>query len=186
MIAPLLILKVMLYQYFIKFFHVVFAMLTSLAGLIILAIGQVLALPGVDFGWKALLAVYLIDFITGVAASYKEWKEKKASGVQDAATASPYFFKSRSATHSLLKAITYILFIAMAWLMWKMFFDEGVQLPLSSHTVSIIQIAFGICIAIEGWSIIENMKRLGFDLIAKISNAFVGFWKAFRQIKGRW
>lgn len=72
----------------------------------------------------------------------------------------------------------------MAAIMYKMFFDGSIHLPLSNREANIIEISFGICIAVECWSILENMKRLGFNLLGSITKAFKGFYGALKAVKG--
>lgn len=166
----------MLYKFIGKFFDHLIHMFTTVYGMIVLAACQIMAIAGVKFGLITLGVVFLIDYITGLAAYYKSWKA--APGAKE-----PYFFQSRRARDSILKACTYFLFIGMSCVMWRMFFNGNINLPISDKQVNIIEIAFGICIAVECWSILENMKRLGFDLLARISKTFKGFWKSYKEIK---
>lgn len=166
----------MLKDYFKRSVKHLLEMLDSWVGWLLMALSQVLAVAHVKAGIIALGVVFVFDFITGVAASYSIWREVKAQQ-------SVYFLESRKMRNSLLKACTYLLFICMSWLVWYLFINGTVQLPMSDISVNIIEISIGICIAIECWSILENMKRLGFDLLAKISRVFKGFWKLFKIIK---
>lgn len=154
---------------------------TSVCGWIILIAAQVMVIDGVRSGTIVLGVVFLIDYITGMGASWKEWKQEKAAGEKGMP---PYFLQSNKLRKSLLKATTYLLFVGMSWVAWYLFFDGKIHLPLSSKEVNVISITFGLCIAVECWSILENMKRIGFDLIGQISKTVKGFWRGYKEIKG--
>lgn len=146
----------------------------SVWGWLLLLACQFFAIDGVRLGLLFLLLFFIIDYVTGLGAAWRERGQNNASA--------PFFFESRKMRMSLLKACTYLMFILMSWMMWLLFFDGTVQLPVSTKEVNIIGITIGICIAIECWSILENCKRMGFDIIGGIATAFKGFWKSYKTI----
>lgn len=160
-----------------KFFTHIWEMLSSAWGVILLLVSTLIqslfSIEGFKFSLMALGVVFLVDFITGCWASWKEFKGQKSWS----------FFESKKFRESIAKAGTYFIFIGMGWILWKLFFDAPIKLPFSTKGVNIIQIFFGICIAIESWSILENMKRLGFDLIGRISKTAEGFWQTIKKVK---
>lgn len=176
MVSDLFLTIVLMYQQFQKFISHIIEMCTSAWGIIILALSTLFQalfqIDGFQFSLVALGVLYVADFLTGCAASWKEANSIK----------SWTFFESKRFRESISKGVTYFVFIAMGWFLYKIFLDEPIPIPFSSKGVNVIQIFFGICIAIESWSILENMKRLGFDLIGKISTTFKGFWTAKKQI----
>lgn len=152
--------------------------LSSFWGWLILIGCQLFMIEGVQAGSIGLLVVFLVDFATGLFVSHKFWKAKPL------AERPPYFIESGKIRRSMLKGITYLMFVAMSWLMWYLFFDGTTNLPMSSKEFNIISLAFGICIAIECWSVLENMKRLGYDILGGVGRAFKGFWKGYRDVNG--
>lgn len=159
-----------------RFVEQIADLLGSLYGWILLVLCQVFMISGVKAGLIGLGVVFIIDYITGLVASWTEWKAAKVKR-------STYFLESKKFRKSLLKATTYFLFVGMSYLMWYLVFDGGVQLPVSNKEVNIITVAFGICIAIECWSILENMKRSGYDILGAFRTAFKGFLKTYNEVK---
>lgn len=162
----------MLKDYVIKMLERISELASSVYGWIVLVLCQFLAIDGVQTSLILLLIMFTIDYVTGLSAAWKEGKENDA----------PFFIESKKIRQSILKACTYLLFIFMSWMMWYLFFDGTVHLPVSTKEVNIISITIGICMAVEMWSVLENMKRLGFDLLAKVRKTFSGFWKAYKNI----
>lgn len=167
----------MLKDYVIKMLERISELASSVYGWIVLVLCQFLAIDGVQTGLILLLIMFTIDYVTGLSAAWKEGKGKEND--------SPFFIESKKIRQSILKACTYLLFIFMSWMMWYLFFDGTVHLPVSTKDVNIISITIGICMAVEMWSVLENMKRLGYDFISKIHNAFTGFWDAFKKISNK-
>ncbi|MCZ2393048.1 MAG: phage holin family protein [Chitinophagales bacterium] len=164
---------------FLRLWEQFLSLLGSFWGWVLLILCELVMIPGVKVGLIGLGVVFVLDYITGLSAYWIEWRKDKVKN--DIET--PYFFQSKKMRKSLVKAITYFLFVAMAWLMWFMFFDGTMRFPMSTREFNVINIAFGICIAIECWSILENMKRMGYDLIGAIGKAFKNFWKTYHVIK---
>lgn len=148
--------------------------LNSAAGWVLIVLSQFLAIDGVHVGLMMLVVVFLVDYATGLGASWAERHTRESS--------SPFFLQSKKMRDSLLKACTYLLFIFMSWVMWYLFFDGTVTLPISTKPINIISITIGVCIAVEMWSILENMKRMGFDLLGKIVRTFKTFWKTYNEV----
>lgn len=163
----------------IKFLTHVYELFTSVAGWISVTIGTLVnylfSIDGFKDNVVVFAIVFVVDFTTGCFASWKESCIKNKSWS---------FFSSRRFRDSINKGLTYLLFICMSYVVWILFHNEPIQLPLLTKKLNIIQIAFGICLAIEFWSILENMKRLGFDIIGKINATAKGFWKTTKSIKG--
>lgn len=167
-----------MYPYIQKFWQHIQELFTSFWGIIIVGINLFLAPAGVKSGLIALGVVFMIDFFTGLSASYKEYRKDKSE------LSAPYFLQSKKLRHSILKACTYFVFIIMSWIMWRLFFNGEIPMPLSDKAINIIEAAFGLCIAVECWSIIENIKRLGFDLFGEILKAIKGFRSTGKELKG--
>lgn len=151
-------------------------LLSTLKGWSLLALSQIIAMSGTKRAIVALVVVFIVDFITGCMAS---WVEHKANPTP----VSAYFIQSSKIRKSGIKAIGYMSFILLSWLFMVLYFDKKVKLPGSSLEFTIQQLIIGVCIATEGWSNIENLKRCGFDIIGNITVAAKSLWKVFYTIK---
>jgi len=163
-------------NYFEKFFTVAGKLFTTAKGLVLLLISSIIALSSVQKAIITLLAVYILDFITGLIAS---WMEQKKSGKK----IKVYFFQSSKVRMSIVKGIAYMVYIICAWFITVLVFDKNVGVMMLSKKFTIVEIVAGICIANECWSIIENFKRAGFDLIAKIKEISKQAWNLFNVVK---
>lgn len=111
-----------------------------------------------------LVGLFIADFVTGIIASYIEYKKAKELTPAGA----DYLIQSSKLRLSLVKFITYCLAIVGAygveWVYVAVEFE--VHENVNKMTVSTIVVAF--CSAIEFYSIFfENLKRSGFDIVAK-------------------
>lgn len=168
-----------LYQYMARIIEQIVGLMSSFWGWMLIILGQLFMIEGVRAGLIGLGVVFMLDFITGLRASWIEHRRKKKTGQM-----APYFLQSDKIRKSILKATSYFIFVGMSWLMWYLFFDGTMNLPMSTKDVNIITIAFGICITIECWSVLENLKRMGFDFLGRIGKAFKGFWTGYRDVNG--
>src|SRR5690606_240318 len=125
----------------------------------------------------ALIVVFHLDFITGCIASWIEHK-KNGDKVQ------VYFFESAKMRLSVVKGVTYCLLIFFAYIFSVLFFDVPIKLAGSTKHFTAVELITGVCICIEVWSNIENLKRAGFDIVGKISGTAKSVWKVVREIKG--
>lgn len=135
------------------------------------------SLSGSKLALLFLSLALVADFVTGCWASWIECKQKEIQ-------ASVYFIESRKIRASFSKMITYGLLIAISWFLYVLFFDVLIGIPYSTKQFSLVELTIGLCISVELWSMIENMKRAGFDLIAKVQNIIKNAWQLFREVKG--
>jgi len=150
--------------------------ITSCKGWALIAISQFVSLSGTGKGIVALISVFMVDFITGCIAS---WIEHKASDNK----VKVYFIESAKIRKSIVKACGYMVFIFLAWVLTILYFDKIINIPYSTKDLTIVQIIIGICVAIEAWSNVENFKRMGFDMVGKITSLAKAGWELFRTIK---
>jgi phosphatidylserine synthase len=102
---------------------------------------------------------FFLDFFTGILAS---WMEQKNNPKE----IKVYLIESAKLRKSVVKAITYALFILLVYFIEKIFFIKMISIEsISSQKLTITIIAVAFCLAIEFFSVIENLKRAGFDLI---------------------
>lgn len=169
-------------------------------------IGLAISLPSLTYlttstdvekAWYLLGLVYIIDFITGIYASFVEAKREE-SFIKIFATKKTYwqrvgtkitlFFdtiSSEKLRKSIVKAIAYLLLILLVFFVEKTFLIKAFQwVSISDKEWTITLIAQGICIGIEMYSIfLENLKRAGFDIVGSIIGVFKKFNTVKRQIK---
>lgn len=153
-------------------------MLSHPSGLFIL-IGSVTlaALSTVQLSLIFLFIAFAFDFLTGIYASWVEWKNKKLK-IQT------YLIESVKLRKSIGKAITYMAVISFTYSLELLFFIKSFNVAVSDQKITITLVAVGVCIAIEFFSILENGKRSGFDLIEKINTTAKNIWKTIRNVKG--
>lgn len=124
---------------------------------------------------KALIALgafFVLDFITGIWASYIEFYKNLPPKKPNAPKR--YVIKSRKLKLSAVKFIVYGLMLLVAHGIEWAFLPGEFQPHSSLSQMTITTIAAGFLCAIEIYSIVfENFKRMGFDVIAK-----------FRKLKG--
>lgn len=117
-----------------------------------------------------LLGALLIDFITGVGASY--WTEKiKKPNVKIREV-----IRSEKLRKSMIKTAAYIFIIIAVFKLEKLLMLKPIQFQsVSNAHFTFTFITIGLCISIELWSIfMENLPKCGFDLVSRLRSVFMG------------
>lgn len=153
-------------------------MLSTPTGMIVLASAITLAtLTTIQMSLIFLFFAFIVDFLSGIYASWSEWKAKKIK-------VTTYLIESAKLRKSVGKAIAYMAAIGFTYGFELVFFIKSFKVSASGRDLTITLIAVGVCIAIEFFSVLENMKRSGFDLIGKIKEGFKNGWGVVRSAKG--
>lgn len=153
-------------------------MLSSPTGMIVLASAITLAtLTTIQMSLIFLFFAFIVDFLSGIYASWSEWKAKKLQ-------VKTYLIESAKLRKSVGKAITYMAAIGFTYGFELVFFIKSFKVSASGRDLTITLVAVGVCIAIEFFSVLENMKRSGFDLIGKIKSGFRTGWGVVKEAKG--
>jgi len=106
-----------------------------------------------------MFIAYVVDFATGILASYIEQKKNPQ-------VIKFYFIQSSKLRKSVVKAITYMVMIGGVFLFEKAFFIKKFHFShVSEQDLTVTLIATAFCFAIEFFSVLENLKRSGFDII---------------------
>ena len=134
-----------------------------------------------------LVIAYLLDFITGVIASFIErlGEEKKIQEVESFTWKQKviYFFDNISSDQmkrSIVKGIAYSVFILCSHGIQFIFKIKPFSFSFSELVWDLPLIAVAGAIVIELWSILlENFKRMGFDII-KIA---LGMFTKVKEVK---
>lgn len=134
-----------------------------------------------------LVIAYTLDFITGVIASFIERlrEEKKIQEVESFTWKQKvvYFFDNISSDQmkrSIVKGIAYSVFILCSHGIQFIFKIKPFNFSFSHLTWDLPLIAVAGAIVIELWSILlENFKRMGFDII-KIG---LGMFSKAKEVK---
>jgi phage-related holin len=110
-----------------------------------------------------LLLFFILDFITGILAS---WKIKKEEEKLDPTLKDKALISSDKLKLSAVKAFTYASAILGVWGIEKVFFIKTFKFDnVSTEDLTVTLIFTGFCCAIEFYSIVfENFKKMGFDI----------------------
>lgn len=122
---------------------------------------------------------FILDFITGISASWIELKKTEAVSEKK------YIIQSSKLRLSAVKFICYALGILCAWGIEIVFVIKKIpsgSISTQNLTLTTVVIAF-FCV-IEFYSIFfENIKRMGFDIILKVKKISCESWKLYKTIK---
>lgn len=110
-----------------------------------------------------LIAFYVLDFITGILAS---WREKKEAEKKDPSLKEQNLISSEKLKLSGIKAFTYASAILAVWAIEKVFIIKSFKFDaISDQHMNITLIFIGFCCSVEFYSVFfENFKRAGFDI----------------------
>ena len=117
----------------------------------------------------------VLDFITGVIASYVEDKKIKRNY-------KAYFIQSNKIRDSVVKSISYMFLIVVTRVFCIIFSIPLITIPIIGIVTSLTTIAFTMCISIETYSVFENLKRSGFDIFAKFKDVVNAVIKLIKYI----
>jgi len=119
-----------------------------------------------------LLILFAVDFITGVLASYIQFKKSNKDG--------KFFsdkedgFTSGRWRLTFVKAITYFLLIILTKVVEDVFKIKGFNFSWTDHKVTISLLSIAFSCACEFYSIFwENLPKAGFSI-----------WEMFKKITG--
>ncbi|WP_313214254.1 phage holin family protein [Soonwooa sp.] len=111
-----------------------------------------------------LLGLFAIDYITGVLASWVEWKRENSEE-----RFRKKGFTSEKSRMSIVKMVTYFLFILLTWFIELVFKIKPFEFSWMDHQGTITLVAMAISCAIEFYSIFwENLPRAGFSISEKV------------------
>lgn len=171
LIYPLIILKccamewLSLYvKYFVKLGISLKTMTSSPATGVVT--GTVIAASAMTNTEKAiylLITFYILDFVTGILAS---WREKKEAEKTNPDLKGKDLISSEKLKLSGIKAFTYASAILAVWGIEKVFIIKSFKFNnISEQDMTITLIFIGFCCSVEFYSIFfENFKRAGFDI----------------------
>lgn len=128
-----------------------------------------------------LLSVTLVlDLITGLLAS---WVESKKS--MNPSAKNQYIIESAKLRITAVKFSCYAMGILSAWSIETVFLIREIPSgQIATENLTITTIVTGFFCMIELYSIFfENIKRMGFDIIQKISAMTTEGWKIYKLIK---
>ncbi len=154
-------------KYFIKIGVNTKAMASSPAGVITgTSIVAVSVLTSIQKALLLLLIFFIIDFITGILAS---WKIKREEEKIKPELKEQALISSEKLKLSAVKAFTYASAILGVWGIEKVFFIKTFKFDnVTTEGLTITLIFIGFCCAIEFYSIVfENFKKMGFDIAKK-------------------
>ena len=124
---------------------------------------------------STLFLVTILDFITGVVASYVE--DKKVKRVYSA-----YFIQSNKLRKSAVKTMSYMMLILISHFFALVLHLGTFTVPFINVQTELSTIAFVVCISIETFSIFENLKRSGFDVFKEIKKVIDNLVKGAKYL----
>ncbi|WP_330444209.1 phage holin family protein [Flavobacterium sp. C4GT6] len=126
--------------------------------------------------------LFVIDFATGIGAS---WVEFKKAAPLVSASGKRYLIQSSKLRLSVVKFVFYGLWILVWWCVENIFVIK--QIPsghISTENLTLTTYAIAILCIIEIYSIFfENVKCMGFDIIQKIKIISRSGWGLYKTIK---
>ncbi|RWW99718.1 phage holin family protein [Flavobacterium cerinum] len=122
---------------------------------------------------------FILDFITGILASWIEFKKTNS------ASEKRYLIQSSKLRLSAVKFICYALGILCAWGIEIVFVIKKIPSgSISTQNLTFTTVVIAFFCAIEFYSIFfENIKRMGFDILLKIQKISSESWKLYKTIK---
>lgn len=168
---PLTILKYCIMEWLALYFKYFAKLSISLKAMISnpytgVATGTVVTVSAMTNTQKALYLLiffYVLDFITGILAS---WREKRKAEEKDPSLKEQNLISSEKLKLSGIKAFTYASAILAVWGIEKVFIIKSFKFDnISDQDMTITLIFIGFCCSVEFYSIFfENFKRAGFDI----------------------
>jgi len=83
-----------------------------------------------------------------------------------------------------VKLLAYGSIILVSSAIVRVFFGGSITLFGATESTTGAELAVALCLFIEFWSILENSKKLGFDVISKLQKGAKSAWASFRTLKG--
>jgi len=144
----------------------------------------VVALSTVQKAALFLVILFVVDFVTGIGAS---WVEFKKAAPLVPASGKRYLFQSSKARLSIVKGVFYILWTLLWWGVENIFVIKEIPSGhISTENLTLTTYAIAILCAIEFYSIFfENLKRMGFDIIQMVKKISSSGWGLYKTIKNQ-
>lgn len=122
---------------------------------------------------------FILDFITGILASWVEFMKTNSNSEKR------YLIQSSKLRLSAVKFICYALGILCAWGIEIVFVIKKIPSgSISTQNLTFTTVVIAFFCAIEFYSIFfENIKRMGFDIILKVKKISSESWKLYKTIK---
>lgn len=125
-----------------------------------------------------LLVAVAVDLITGIMAYHYEWKNGGKPPIKG------YLIQSSKLRQTYTKGASYLLVIGLVYWVTNLIFTEvtitfgGILKPLS-----IAEFFTASLIGVEVWSNLENMKRMGVDILGSMMKVISKGWEFFNAAK---
>lgn len=139
-----------------------------------------LTLTDCQLGIFLLFGLMILDFITGVLASWNLWKDSKIES-----NFWKYGFSSLRIRESVVKSVTYFLLIMCAfWIETTFKIKTFKAETYTEHQITLTLFAIAVACAIEFYSIFfENLPKAGFSIEMKVKTIFIKIKTAVKSVK---
>ena len=149
--------------------------LLSKKGLVLVPVGVVAITVQFELALKLLFSLMILDFVTGILASYFEREKAKKVATPEALALilAKHLISSEKLKLSGVKFTLYTSTILLSYFIQNIFFIKTFSFGFSeaNFTISIVVVSFW-CV-VEFYSIIfENFKRMGVDVLAIVFKMF--------------
>jgi hypothetical protein len=143
------------------------------------AVGMI-TLSDCQLGIFLLFGLMTLDFFTGVLASWNLWKDSKIES-----NFWKYGFSSSRIRQSIVKSVTYFLFIMCAYGIESIFKIKTFRAEsYTEHQITLTLVSIAVSCAIEFYSIFfENLPKAGFSIENKVKAIFVKVKTAVTSVK---
>lgn len=122
------------------------------------------------------IVVFHIDMITGILASRREMRKE---GIKPKV----FFLESSKMRQSVVKGGFYLWFFIGLFFLTKIMHIPAIDIRITDKHFMLYELGLIICIGIEKYSIIENFKRLGFDVLKMVKKISKAVWVTVDAVK---
>ncbi|WP_417365566.1 phage holin family protein [Flavobacterium beibuense] len=131
-----------------------------------------------------LVVLFAIDFVTGLGASWMEFKKEKPLMPS---SEKRYLIETSKLRQSIVKGVFYGLWALLSWAIENIFVIKEIPSGhISTENLTLTTYAIALLCAIEFYSIFfENLKRMGFDIIQIVKKISSNGWGLYKTIKNQ-
>lgn len=155
------------------FIYSIFESLTSIWSYLVMLIISLLT-NDTRVLFSFFFTMLFLDYVTGILASWVESNGKHKV----------FLIESKRLRESCVKVCGYMILIICSWFVTILIYPNDVNLFGILNGFNLLELTLIMSIAIESFSNLENVKRMGFDVIGKIKDGASKIHDLIKSIKG--
>lgn len=155
------------------FIYSIFESLTSIWSYLVMLIISLLT-NDTRVLFSFFFTMLFLDYVTGILASWVESDGKHKV----------FLIESKRLRESCVKVCGYMILIICSWFVTILIYPNDVNLFGILNGFNLLELTLIMSIAIESFSNLENVKRMGFDVIGKIKDGASKIHDLIKSIKG--